>query len=88
MRVWEGAGVASQKQGAVGVPTMAWRVKNQTRIHEDVGSIPGLTRWVRIQHCRELWGRSLTSLRSQVTVAVVQAGSRSSDLTPSRETNT
>ena len=88
MRVWEGAGVASQKQGAVGVPTMAWRVKNQTRIHEDAGSIPGLTRWVRIHQSRVQRGRPLTSLRSQVTVAVVQASTCISDLTPSRETNT
>ena len=26
---------------------MAWQVKNLTGIHADVGSIPGLTQWVK-----------------------------------------
>ena len=30
-----------------GVPVMAQEVKNQTSIHEDVASIPGLTQWVK-----------------------------------------
>ena len=31
----------------VGVPIMAQQVKNPSSIHEDVGSIPGLTQWVK-----------------------------------------
>ena len=42
----------------IGVPTVAQQVTNPTSIHEDVGSIPGLTQWVKdlawIQHCHEL----------------------------------
>ena len=29
-------------------------VTNPTSIHQDEGLIPGLTRWLRIKHCREL----------------------------------
>ena len=31
----------------MGVPTVAQRVKNPTSIHEDGGSIPGPTQWVK-----------------------------------------
>ena len=44
---------------------MAQQTKNQTCIHEDVGSIPGLTQWVK-----ELWCRSQMQLRSHAAVAV------------------
>ena len=30
-----------------GVPFVAQRITNPTRIHEDVGLIPGLTQWVK-----------------------------------------
>ena len=30
-----------------GVPIVAQQVKNPTGIHEDVGSIPSLTQWVK-----------------------------------------
>ena len=35
------------KQSTVGVPFVAQQVKNQTRIHEDAGLIPGLSQWVK-----------------------------------------
>ena len=44
--------------------------KNPTRNHEVVGSIPGLTQWVKD---RELWCRSQTRLGSGVAVAVAMA---------------
>ena len=56
---------------------------NLTGINEDVGSILGLTQWLRIQRCHELWCRSQMRLGSHVAVAVVLAGTCSSDSTPS-----
>ena len=48
---------------------------------QSLASLSGL----RIWHRHELWCRSQTRLGSQVAVAVMQAGSCSSDLTPSWE---
>ena len=42
---------------------------------------------LRIRHCHELWCRSQTQLKSGVAVAVVQAGSCSSNSTPSLGTS-
>ena len=36
-----------QKRGHLGIPVVAQWVENLTRIHEDVGSIPGLAQWVK-----------------------------------------
>ena len=58
--------VAQQKQIQLG--TMTFQVQS-------LGSLSGL----RTQHCHELWYRLHTLLRSGVAVAVVQAGSCSSD---------
>ena len=57
-------------------------------IQEDVGSIPCLTQWLRIPHCGELWCRLQMKLGSCIALAVAQAGSYSSDLTPSLGTST
>ena len=57
---------------------------NPTSVYEDSGLIPGLS-GLRIRRCCELWCRLQMWLGSQVAVAMVQAGSCSSDLTPSLE---
>ena len=64
-------------------------VTNPTSIHGEVGSIPGLDaiNGLRIQCCHELRCRLQTWFRSYVAVAIAQASSYSSDLTPSLGTS-
>ena len=58
---------------------------NPTNMHKDGGSIPGLTQWVGIHHCCDLWCMSQMRLGSRV--AVVQARSCSFDSIPSLGTS-
>ena len=44
---------------------------NPTSNHEVAGLIPGLTQWVGILRCCELWCRLLMQLKSRAVVAVV-----------------
>ena len=62
-----------------GVPIVAQQVMNSS-IHEEVCLISGLTSGLRIWHCHEQWHRSQRRLRSHVAIAVVQAGTCSSEL--------
>ena len=61
---------------------------NPTGNHEVAGSIPGLLSGLGIQHYCDLWYRSPVRLGSRVAVALAQAGSCSSDSTPSLGTST
>ena len=56
-----------------GLAIVAHRVKNLTNSHEDIGSIPGLSQWVKdlaSQVANKLWHRPQKGLRSSVAVAV------------------
>ena len=63
----------------LGVPVMAQWLTNPTRNHEVAGLILALLSGLRIWHCRELWCRLQMWLGSRVAVALVLAGSYSSD---------
>ena len=49
----------------MGVPTVAQGVKSQTSIHEDVGSIPGLTWGVKDLVLLWLWRRTAAAAHTQ-----------------------
>ena len=55
----------------IGAPFVAQQLTNPTRIHADVGLIPGLALWVKDPALRELWCRSQMWLGSYIAVAVV-----------------
>ena len=67
---------------------MAHRFINLTSIHDDARSNPGLSWWVKDLVCCELHCRLQMRLGSCIAVAVVYAGSCSSDSIPSLGTST
>ena len=57
-------------------------LRTRHSVREDGGSVPGLTRWLKIWRCRKLPCRPQMRFRSGIAVAVVWAFGNSSDLTP------
>ena len=76
-----------QSKGTCGVPVVAQRKQIQLRTMRLRVPPLALLSGLKIQHCRELWCRSQTWLRSGMVVALVQASSCSSDSTPSLGTS-
>ena len=44
---WESYSTSVKEKKKNAVPVVAQQIKNLTSIHEGVGSIPGLTQWVK-----------------------------------------
>ena len=62
---------------------------NANQNHNEISSlIMASLSGLIIRFCHELWCRSLTQLRSFIAIAMTQAGSNSSDWTPSLGTST
>ena len=55
--ICQGVAVKRRKKKRHGVPFMAHQLMIPTRIHEDVGLIPGLTQWVKDPASPWLWCR-------------------------------
>ena len=83
----EGVILIQFKSHVCGVPVVAQQKRIQLETMKlRVQSLASL-RGLRSQRCRELWCRSQMRLRSGVAVAVAEAGSCSSDSTPSLGTS-
>ena len=74
-------------KNALGVPTIAHWVK-KPNIHEDVGSIPGLTQWVKDLAFLQVTAKLQMWLRSGFCCGCGTGWSSSSSLTPILRTST